>query len=60
MRVAESMHIPGLDRRLLSVGKSADRGMSVNFRQDSWVIWNKSKEVASGQKIHKTYVLEMS
>ncbi|CEG40801.1 hypothetical protein F443_11535 [Plasmopara halstedii] len=31
IHMVEILHIPGLDRRLLSVGKLAERGMSVEF-----------------------------
>ncbi|KAG6620154.1 Integrase, catalytic core protein [Phytophthora cinnamomi] len=58
IRMVEVLHIPGLDRRLLSVGKLAERGMSVEFQRKSWVIWNKSTAIASGKKIGKAYVLE--
>uniref|UniRef100_M4BJG1 Uncharacterized protein n=1 Tax=Hyaloperonospora arabidopsidis (strain Emoy2) TaxID=559515 RepID=M4BJG1_HYAAE len=48
----------GLDRRLLIVGKLADRNMSEKLRQGSWVIWTKSKAVASLQIFGDTYVME--
>ncbi|OWY92427.1 LOW QUALITY PROTEIN: hypothetical protein PHMEG_00038582, partial [Phytophthora megakarya] len=57
-RMEEAFYIPGLDRRLLSVGKLAERGMSVEFQRNSCVIWDKSKAVASGKKIGKAYVLD--
>ncbi|OWY92235.1 Integrase, catalytic core protein, partial [Phytophthora megakarya] len=58
IRMVEVLYIPGLDRRLLSVGKLAERGMSVEFQRNSCVIWDKSKAVASGKKIGKAYVLD--
>ncbi|KAG6595749.1 Integrase, catalytic core protein [Phytophthora cinnamomi] len=58
IRIVEVLHIPGLDRRLLSVGKLAERGMSVEFQRKSCVIWDKSTAIASGKKIGKAYVLE--
>ncbi|OWZ17024.1 polyprotein [Phytophthora megakarya] len=57
IRIVKVLHIPGLDRRLLSVGKLADRGMSVEFQRNSCVIWNESKAIASGKKYGKAYVL---
>uniref|UniRef100_A0AAV1TEL6 Retrovirus-related Pol polyprotein from transposon TNT 1-94-like beta-barrel domain-containing protein n=1 Tax=Peronospora matthiolae TaxID=2874970 RepID=A0AAV1TEL6_9STRA len=36
--MVEVMHIPGLDKRLLSVGKLAGRGMRVEFRSSSSII----------------------
>ncbi|OWZ22729.1 hypothetical protein PHMEG_0002525 [Phytophthora megakarya] len=42
-------------RRLLSVGKFAERGMSVKPQCTSCVIWDKSKEVTSGKKVGKLW-----
>ena len=58
--VAEAAHIPGLYRRLLSFGKLSDRGMGVEYRHASRVIWNMSKAIifGNGHRIEKTYVLE--
>ncbi|KAJ8574782.1 hypothetical protein ON010_g4429 [Phytophthora cinnamomi] len=58
IRMVEVLHIPGLDRQLLSVGKLSERGMSVEFQRKSCVIWDKSTAIASGKKIGKAYVLE--
>ncbi|OWZ01945.1 Integrase, catalytic core protein [Phytophthora megakarya] len=58
IRMVEVLHTPGLDRRLLSVGKLADRGMSVEFQRNSCVIWNEYKAIASGKKYGKAYVLD--
>ena len=38
IRMVEVLYIPGLDRRLLSVGKIAERGMNVEFSRSSCVI----------------------
>ena len=58
IRMVEVLYIPGLDRRLLSVGKLAERGMSVEFSRSSCVIWDKDQAIASGTRIGKTYMLE--
>ncbi|OWZ23038.1 Integrase, catalytic core protein [Phytophthora megakarya] len=58
IRMVKVLYIPRLDRRLLSVGKLTERGMSVEFQRNSCVIWDKSKAVASGKNIGKAYVLD--
>ncbi|OWY98831.1 hypothetical protein PHMEG_00030299 [Phytophthora megakarya] len=58
IRMVEVLHVPGFDRRLLSVGKLADRGMSVEFQRNSCVISNESKVIASGKKYGKAYLLD--
>ncbi|KAG2957385.1 hypothetical protein PC119_g27347 [Phytophthora cactorum] len=58
IKMVEVLHIPGLDRRLLSVGKLAECGMSVELQQNSCVIWNKSKAIASAKKVGKAYMLD--
>ncbi|RQM13328.1 hypothetical protein DD237_003846 [Peronospora effusa] len=52
------LHIPGLDRRLLSVGKLAERGLNVEFERTSCIIWKKNQAAASGKKVGKAYILE--
>ncbi|CAI5711696.1 unnamed protein product [Peronospora farinosa] len=52
------LHIPGLVRRLLSVGKLAERVLNVEFERTSCIIWNKNQATASGKKVGKTYMLE--
>ena len=42
------LHILYPDRRLLSVGKLAERGLNVGFEHTSCVIWNKNQATASG------------
>uniref|UniRef100_A0AAV1TCW5 CCHC-type domain-containing protein n=1 Tax=Peronospora matthiolae TaxID=2874970 RepID=A0AAV1TCW5_9STRA len=54
----EVMHIPGLDKRLLSVGKLAGRGMRVEFRSSSSIIKSAKHAIASGKKIGKAYFLD--
>ncbi|OWZ04219.1 Integrase, catalytic core protein [Phytophthora megakarya] len=58
IRMVEVLHVPGFDRRLLSVGKLGDRGMSVEFQRNSCVISNESKVIASGKKYGKAYELD--
>lgn len=36
IKMLETLHIPGLDRQLLSVGKLATRGMKVEFQNSSF------------------------
>ncbi|CAI5716279.1 unnamed protein product [Peronospora farinosa] len=47
-----------MDRRLLSVGKLAERGLNVEFEHTSCIIWNKNQATASGKKVGKAYILE--
>ncbi|CAI5714033.1 unnamed protein product [Peronospora farinosa] len=58
IRMLDVLHIPGLDRRLLSVGKLAERGLNVEFERTSCIIWNKKQAIASGKKVGKAYILE--
>ncbi|OWZ16192.1 LOW QUALITY PROTEIN: polyprotein [Phytophthora megakarya] len=48
----------GLDRRLLSVRKFADHGMSIECQLNSCVIWYEFMAVASGKHYGKVYVLD--
>ncbi|CAH0479203.1 unnamed protein product [Peronospora belbahrii] len=52
------LHIPGFDRRLLSVGKFADRGLNVEFQRSAWVIWGTASAIAKGKKVGKAYILD--
>uniref|UniRef100_A0AAV1UE72 Retrovirus-related Pol polyprotein from transposon TNT 1-94-like beta-barrel domain-containing protein n=1 Tax=Peronospora matthiolae TaxID=2874970 RepID=A0AAV1UE72_9STRA len=52
------LHIPGFDRRLLSVGKLADRGLNVEFQRSAWVIWGTASAIAKGKKVGKAYILD--
>ncbi|KAE9194122.1 hypothetical protein PF004_g20804 [Phytophthora fragariae] len=45
-------------RALLSVGKLAERGMSVEFQQKSCAIWNKLKAIALSKTVGKPYVFD--
>lgn len=56
-KMAEVLYIPGLDRRLLSVGKLARRSMMVEMRSSSCVIWSDKRAIASGKKVCKAYFL---
>uniref|UniRef100_A0AAV1UQT3 Uncharacterized protein n=1 Tax=Peronospora matthiolae TaxID=2874970 RepID=A0AAV1UQT3_9STRA len=56
--MVEVLHIPGLDRRLLSVGKLADRGLNVEFQRSSCVIWGTASAIAKGKKVGKAYILD--
>uniref|UniRef100_A0AAV1TS81 Polyprotein n=1 Tax=Peronospora matthiolae TaxID=2874970 RepID=A0AAV1TS81_9STRA len=58
IKMVEVLHIPGLDRRLLSVGKLADRGLNVGFQRSSCVIWGAASAIAKGKKIGKAYMLD--
>lgn len=54
----EVLLIPGLDRRLLSVGKLAERGLSVEFQRASCIIWDKNEALATGTRNGKAYTLD--
>ncbi|CAI5726240.1 unnamed protein product [Peronospora farinosa] len=58
IRMLDVLLIPGLDRRLLSVGKLAERGLNVEFERTSCIIWNINQATASGKKVGKAYILE--
>ncbi|KAE9305471.1 hypothetical protein PF008_g21708 [Phytophthora fragariae] len=58
IKMVDVLRIPGLDRQLLSVGKLAERGMSVEFQQKSCAIWNKLKAIALSKKVGKPYVFD--
>ena len=56
--MVEVLHITGLDRRLLSINKLAVRGMRVEFKSSSCVIWSAKRAIASSKKIGKVYSLD--
>ncbi|KAE8909754.1 hypothetical protein PF005_g20754 [Phytophthora fragariae] len=58
IKMVDVLHIPGLDRRLLSVGKLAERGLNVEFQRSSCVIWGNASAIALGKKIGKAYMLD--
>ena len=57
IKMVEVLHIPGLDRRLLLVGKLAEHGLMVEFRSSSCIISITKRAIATGKKVGKTYVL---
>ncbi|OWZ15190.1 Integrase, catalytic core protein [Phytophthora megakarya] len=58
IKMMEVLYIPGLDRRLLSMGKLAERGLAVEFQRSSCTIWEATSAIATGTKMGKAYVLE--
>ncbi|GMF20057.1 unnamed protein product [Phytophthora fragariaefolia] len=56
--VMDVLYIPGLARRLLSVGKLAQHGLNVEFQRSSCVIWRNASAVALGKKVGKAFVLD--
>ncbi|GMF45505.1 unnamed protein product [Phytophthora fragariaefolia] len=58
IKMVDVLHIPGFDKRLLSVGKLAERGLNVGFQRSSCVIWGNANAIASGKKVDKAYVLD--
>ena len=58
IRMLDVLHIPGLDRRLLSVDKLAESGLNVEFERTSCVNWNKNQSIALGRKVGESYMLE--
>ena len=54
----EVLYIPGLDRRLLSVGKLAENGLTVEFQRSTCVIRSTTCAIAPGKKVGKAYMLE--
>jgi hypothetical protein len=58
IKMVDVLHIPDLDRRLLSVGKLAERRLKVEFQRSSCVIWGNPSAIALGKKVGKAYVLD--
>ncbi|KAE9332807.1 hypothetical protein PR003_g14330, partial [Phytophthora rubi] len=58
IKMVDVLHIPGHDRRLLSVGKLAERGLNVEFQRSSCVIWGNTSAIALGKKVGKAYMLD--
>ncbi|GMF33593.1 unnamed protein product [Phytophthora fragariaefolia] len=52
------LYIPGLDRRLLSVEKLEEHGLSFEFQRSSLMIRGNASVVALGKKVGKAYVLD--
>jgi hypothetical protein len=50
IKMVDVLHIPGLDRRLLSVRMLAERGLNVEFQRSSCVIWGNASAIALGKK----------
>nr|CCA24887.1 putative polyprotein [Albugo laibachii Nc14] len=47
-KMIDVLYIPGLDRRLLSVGKVSERDLTVELHRSSCVICNDSSTIATG------------
>ena len=58
IRMEDVLYIPGLDRRLLSVGKLAERGLSVQFQQSFCTILGSNRAIAMGSKVGKSFLLD--
>lgn len=58
IKMMDVLYIPGLDRRILSVGRLAERGLRVEFKHSSCVIWGASGAIAMGKKVGKTFLLD--
>jgi hypothetical protein len=58
IKMVDVLHIPGLDRRLLSVGKMAERGLNMEFQRFSCVIRGNASAIAFGKKVGKAYMLD--
>ena len=52
------LYVPRLDRRLLSVGRLAERGLNVEFERSSCIIWGDSSAIAVGKKVGKAFFLD--
>ncbi|KAE9023480.1 hypothetical protein PR003_g13857 [Phytophthora rubi] len=51
IEMVDVLHIPGLDRRLLPVGKLAERDLNVEFQRSSCVIWGNASAIALGKQV---------
>ncbi|KAE9022411.1 hypothetical protein PF011_g4504 [Phytophthora fragariae] len=51
IKMVDVLHIPGLDRRLLPVGKLAERDLNVEFQRSSCVIWGNASAIALGKQV---------
>ena len=60
IKVMEDLFIPGLDRRLLSVGRLAVRGLNVKFQRSSCVIWGDGSAIDVGERWGKRSFLTVS
>ncbi|POM58965.1 Rve domain containing hypothetical protein [Phytophthora palmivora] len=58
INMKEVLYIPGLDIRLLSVEKVAERGLIVKIQRSSCAIWSKTCAIVSGRKIGKAYMVD--
>ncbi|OWY97687.1 LOW QUALITY PROTEIN: polyprotein [Phytophthora megakarya] len=50
IKMMEVLCIPGLERRLLSVGKLAEHGLTVEFQRSSCTIWGATSAIARERK----------
>ena len=55
--VTDVLHIPKLDRRLLSVSKLVERGLSARFEEKQCSIWKDQELVVSAERHSNVYTL---
>ena len=60
IKMMDVLFIPGLDRRLLSVGQLAERGLNVEFQRSSCVICGDGSAIAVGKRWGKRSFLTVS
>uniref|UniRef100_A0AAV1U6A4 CCHC-type domain-containing protein n=1 Tax=Peronospora matthiolae TaxID=2874970 RepID=A0AAV1U6A4_9STRA len=58
IKMINVLHIPGLDRRLLSVCRLAEHGLSVSFEHLSCIIWDNRSAIAVGKKMGEAIMLD--
>ncbi|KAE9027678.1 hypothetical protein PR001_g10841 [Phytophthora rubi] len=58
IKMMDVLFMPGLDRRLLLVGKLEERGLDVEFQCSSCVIWTTDSAIALGRKVGTAYMLK--
>jgi hypothetical protein len=58
IKMPDVVYIPGLYRRLLSVGRLSERGLSVEFQRLSCIIRSASRVIAMRNKVGKSFLLD--
>lgn len=59
IKVTEVLHIPDLDRRLLSVAKLAERGLAARFESRACTIWKGDELLVTAKRHSNVYTLTL-
>ncbi|TMW55192.1 hypothetical protein Poli38472_013954 [Pythium oligandrum] len=55
--LTQVLHVPGLDKRLISVPALAEKGVEVHFKHDMCVISHEGKALIQGPRVAKSYTV---